>query len=120
MDQPLTCSIARHVCGLTRYYANKQSSPESSSIAACAIRSLANFFSEEVSGDCREAREEWSKEDANVSDIDRDVEKVEDFPNSGRGHHQAGIQSAARDATQGIPSRCVKPVPKFLVIDSIS
>ena len=73
------------------------------------------FLGEEVGGDGRQSGEERSQEDADVSDVDRDVEEAQHVVDGAGGEHEAGVDSSAHDPAQGVPGSLVKPVEEIIV-----
>ena len=47
--------------------------------------------------------EGWRKHDADVSDVDRDIEEVQSIVDDARGDHQARIDCSANDTTERVP-----------------
>ena len=75
---------------------------------------VAEFFGKLIRNERGKRRKERRQEDADVPDVDGDVEEVKDVIDGGRRHHQAGINSAADDTTQRIPSAIVEPIVELV------
>lgn len=79
-----------------------------------ASASAPQLLCEEVGGDGCEAREDWRQEDANVPDVDGQVEWVKDVVDGTGGEHQARVHSASDDAPQRVPRSLVEPVEEVV------
>ena len=58
--------------------------------------------------------EDGRQEDADVADVDGDVEQVQDVVDESRGQHQSGVDGAAHDPTQRVPGALVEPVEEVV------
>ena len=67
-----------------------------------------------VGDDDSEAGEEGGQEDTHVADVDGDVEGVEEVVDDCRGDHEAWVDGASDDTTEGIPSPVIKPVVELV------
>ena len=79
-----------------------------------ASASAPQLLCEEVGGDGCEAREDWRQEDANVPDVDGQVEWVKDVVDGTGGEHQARVHSASDNTPQGVPRSLVEPVEEVV------
>ena len=62
----------------------------------------------------REGTEARREEDANVADVDREVECVKNVVNDAAGGHQARIDGASYNTPKRVPGSVVKPIPERL------
>ena len=63
----------------------------------------------------RKCTESRCQENANIPDINREVQEAKNVVNDTTRGHQAGVHCPANYTSQGIPSGGVKPVPEFLI-----
>ena len=73
------------------------------------------LLGQQVSGDGRETAEEWRQKDANLSNVNGHVERVENPVDSTRCEHEARVDGAADDTAQRVPGALVEPVEKVVV-----
>lgn len=91
---------------------DEEGGPEARRLAAAV---LADLLGEEVGRERREARKGRRELDAHLADVDRDRDEVQRLPDEAACHHEARVQRAADDATEGVPGGRVEPVPEGLL-----
>ena len=62
------------------------------------------LFREQVCDDGSKGREKWSKEDAHISYVDRDVDEPHKVVQGGRGHHQTRVDGACKKLVEVLRS----------------
>ncbi len=65
-----------------------------------------------VCDDGGEGREEGRQEHADVAHVDGQVKEAQNVEDGSRGDHEPGVDGAADDPPQRIPSAIVKPIVK--------
>lgn len=73
-----------------------------------------HLIGEQVGGNGRQARKRWCEKDANVSNINRNREELEEVVNNTAGDHESGVQGSSGNPTKRMPSTVVEPVPELL------
>lgn len=68
---------------------------------------------EEVGREGGEAGEGGREQDADVADVDGHGEGAQGMVDYARGHHEAGVERAARDAAEGVPCSCVQSIRRL-------
>jgi hypothetical protein len=91
---------------VARGNSHKQGSQETSRIVG------GHLIGKEIGSDGGKTGESWRKEDADIPDIHRDREGSEGMVNDTTGHHEAGVEGASRDTSQGVPCPVIEPIPK--------
>lgn len=72
------------------------------------------LLSEQVGSDGGEAAKERRQEDANLTNVHGDVERVEDPMDGARRDHEARVDRATDDATERIPGALIEPVEEVV------
>lgn len=73
-----------------------------------------DLFCQQVGDDRSERGEERGEKDAHIPDVHGEVDEPQQAVERGRGDHQAGIDGAADDPSQGIPGALIEPVVKVV------
>lgn len=58
--------------------------------------------------------EDWCEKYANVTNVNRDVEQMEQPMNAARCDHKSGVHGTANDTPQWVPCSLVKPIQKII------
>ena len=87
---------------------------EHTSLSFPTCSRVAELLGELVGDEGGEGGEKGRQEDADISNVDGDVEEVEDVVDGGRSHHQTRVYRASDDSTQRVPSAIVEPIVEFV------